>query len=218
MIRIDPSWTSQLLELQETGMGYQIVELSTTALQGAPIVIVNADRALDDDEMRSRFGMTVERGVHSNALARLASHEGGERVRLLHPTGFGRLRGTIAAKGTVDDAVPEMSARDERFLRFSAFADDRRILQDGTVLPGTYVTSYADGSTVTTGTEAVARYALPNPAPAVHRFHLKPPQVVRVRRGTVQPANGQPGGGDEVVLDDGAPKGTRYQQDTIPAI
>src|SRR5436190_1959944 len=65
--------------------------------------------------------------------------------------------------------------------------------------------------------EAVERYALPNPDPATHRFYLRPPAPIPVRRGTVQPANGHQGGGDEVIFDNGAPAKTRYKQDVIPS-
>ena len=76
-----------------------------------------------------------------------------------------------------------------------ATKDDARINHaDGSVLPGTYVTTQADGLRITNGKEPVERYALPNPDPAVHRFWLKPPARIQVRRGTVQPANGHQGG------------------------
>jgi hypothetical protein len=67
-----------------------------------------------------------------------------------------------------------------------------------------------------TGMDAVRRYALPNPDPAVHRFFLKPLAAIPVRRGTVQPAYGRPGGGAEVIFEEGAPAGTKYEQDEIP--
>lgn len=69
---------------------------------------------------------------------------------------------------------------------------------------------------VKTGTDAVRRYALPNPAPAVHRCHLKPPRPIEVQRGTVQPAFGQPGGGVEIIFVRGSPAGTKFKQDQIP--
>lgn len=67
-----------------------------------------------------------------------------------------------------------------------------------------------------TGKDAVRRYALPNPDPAVYRYYLEPPTIIDVRRGTVQPAFGQPGGGAEVIFENGAPSGTKRAQDRIP--
>lgn len=67
-----------------------------------------------------------------------------------------------------------------------------------------------------TGAEAVERYALPNPEPAVHQLWLRPPDPIPVRRGTVQPAFGHKGGADEVIFETGAPTGTCHKRDSIP--
>jgi hypothetical protein len=50
----------------------------------------------------------------------------------------------------------------------------------------------------------------------LHRFYLRPPDPIPVRRGRVQPAFGQPGGGVEVIFETGVPPRTKYKQDTIP--
>ena len=63
-----------------------------------------------------------------------------------------------------------------------------------------YATTEADARNVGTGREAVARYALPDPAPASFVFTILPDGGTVIQRGTVQPAFGQPGGGVEVLL------------------
>ena len=94
----------------------------------------------------------------------------------------------------------------QRFCRFSAFSNDRRILPDSTLLPGTYVTSVNDADHVNTGLSAVARYALPNNAPAIFRFDvtIRPEKPVRLMCGTVKSAHNQSGRGIEFrILDHG---------------
>lgn len=91
------------------------------------------------------------------------------------------------------------------FVRFSAFRNDRRILPDGSLRRGTYVTSARDAQMVPSGYAAVGRYALPNPLPAVHRFDILLRGPVQGLVGTVAPAYSQAGGGVEVELVYGAP-------------
>jgi len=85
------------------------------------------------------------------------------------------------------------------------------------LLPGTYATTAADAARVATGTQAVARYALPNPTPAIHRFTIQPPVGTNLQRGIAQPAYGQPGGGVEVIFTAGSPDHTvTFPPDIIP--
>lgn len=72
--------------------------------------------------------------------------------------GLFEARAYSAGRGAAADAASELSKKDEEFRRFSAFADDIRILADGSVVPGTYVTTQSDAEKVTTGKEPVERY------------------------------------------------------------
>lgn len=122
-----------------------------------------------------------------------------------------------AASGPASDAPDEATAGEEEFKRFSAFAKDRRITPKQGLLPGTYATTAADAKHVATGSQAVARYALPNPMPAIYRFTIRPPAGTPVRRGTVMPAYGQPGGGVEIIFTKGSPDHTvTLPPDVIP--
>lgn len=84
------------------------------------------------------------------------------------------------------------------------------------LLPGTYATTEADARNVKSGTDAVARYALPNPAPASCRFTITPRKDTPVQYGVVQPAHGQPGGGIEVIFTTGTQPRTVTGPDKIP--
>ena len=66
------------------------------------------------------------------------------------------------------------------------------------------------------GKAAVARYALPNPAPASNVFTIKPHKDTVIQHGIVEPANDQPGGGVEVLFRDGTQPGTVTGPDKIP--
>lgn len=100
------------------------------------------------------------------------------------------------------------SRPDELFVRYSAFASDRRINQDGSVSSGTFVTTENDASQVPSGLAAVGRYALPNPAPARYRFVLSPPPGTPIHCGTAAPNFHQAGGGVEVQFSANLPRGT----------
>ena len=106
------------------------------------------------------------------------------------------------------DAPEEELQEEERFKRFSAYANDRRLTASGALVPGTYATTEKDAKHVKTGRDAVKRYALPNPAPAVHVFTIDPPLRTKLKRGVAQPAYGQPGGGVEVIFVNGSPNNT----------
>jgi hypothetical protein len=112
-------------------------------------------------------------------------------------------------------AFPIKTKANDAFVRFSAFANDRRIRPDGSLLPGTYVTSEGDAAFAQSGFAVVGRYALPNIMPATHRFDIVVPDGTIGLVGTVTPAFGQAGGGVEIEFTKGAPKGSVRSKSTI---
>lgn len=107
-------------------------------------------------------------------------------------------------------SYPSTSRPDELFVRYSAFANDRRVNPDGSVQAGTYATTETDAKHVPSGLSATARYALPNPSPAVHRFLMSPPDATPIRCGSAAPNFGQAGGGVEILFDSPLPSGTAH--------
>lgn len=219
---IAPRFTAELLALPETGMGWQLVEVQRDRLLVERVVVVNASTVAGTVSREAR--LIREGKAHDRVTDARQLLESGSPLATIQVLTKSRAisEGILApsyrlkTEGPASDAPVEGSQPDERFMRFSAFANDRRVLADGSVSAGTYVTTHADGMLVKTGREAVARYALPNPDPAVHRFHLRPPVPILVRRGIVQPAYSQPGGGVEVIFEHGAPAGTLFKTDQIP--
>lgn len=221
MLRMDPLRTRALLEQPESGMGYQIVEVVTADYKSRRGVVCNAELLLFEDEPRTALKTASIASLLAEAkssqdeirslrvLPRATASELTEAVK--EPAaGYGR------KTGPAEDAPPEKTKADEVFKRFCAFADDRRILPDGSLRPGTYATTEKDAGNVKTGKQAVARYALPDPRPASHRFTIEPRENTIVQCGVVEPAYGQPGGGVEVIFTTGTQPKTVTGRDKIP--
>lgn len=96
-----------------------------------------------------------------------------------------------------------VTSGDDFFARFSAFKIDRRYdASNGRYLAGTYWTSWNDARHVPSGLAAVARYALPNAAPAIYVTQMLPAKGIGYSYGTVRPDFNQSGGGVEVYFDE----------------
>lgn len=221
MLRLDPNLKAQLLAQPESGMGYQVVEATTVDYKLKRGVAYNAELLLFEDEPRLTLKTT--------AFARLlneAKSSAGEIKSLRVATHMASTSSAFALKETAvahgkkgspaNDAPIEKTKETEAFKRFSAYEKDNRVRPDGSLLPGTYATTEEDAKNVRTGKEAVARYALPNPAPASNVFTIKPHKDTVIQRGIVEPANGQPGGGVEVIFTDGTQPGTVTGPEKIP--
>lgn len=104
----------------------------------------------------------------------------------------------------------------DMFIRLSAFDNDKRILADGSVLKGTYATTWTDMKVTPSGLAAVGRYALPNRLSAYYLYRIIPPVGTAVLFGTVTPNYGLCGGGVEVFFPDGCSKGSAFLYEKIP--
>jgi len=104
----------------------------------------------------------------------------------------------------------------EEFIRLSAFKNDKRINEDGSVVGGTYATTPNDMNVTPSGLAAVGRYALPNRLPARYVFKITPPPFTPVYFGTVTPNYGLCGGGVEVFFPKPLPKGSAKFIKEIP--
>lgn len=210
MYRLTESDRLSLLRQPESGMGYQVVDAVTSDFRTARGVVYNAEVLLLDADSQNDRRIMLSRSL-SEAVKTASSTIGTIRsltvVSDARTTVLSRAEATKAAGGA-SDAPVEKTAQDEKFYRFSAFANDNRVQSDNSLSAGSYATPEADGITVKTGTEAVERYALPNPDPASYRFKVSPLKDTKVQRGIVQPANGHKGGGAEVIFTAGTTKDT----------
>lgn len=104
----------------------------------------------------------------------------------------------------------------EEFVRLSAFKNDKRIGEDGSVAGGTYATTPNDMNVTPSGLAAVGRYALPNRLPAKYVFKITPPPFTPIYFGTVTPNYGLCGGGVEVFFPNPLPRGSAKFIKEIP--
>jgi hypothetical protein len=213
MLRLPDSLVRKLVSQPESGMGYQLVdvELSSGVIRG---VAYNAELVLREEEPRTLLNVRVFETLLKAAEIR----------EIIDVNVRGSMKKTVSAvferavarAGEAKDAPVEATAAEDEFRRFSAYATDRRRLADGSLSPGTYATTAADALNVKTGTEAVRRYALPDPAPASYVLTSRPAAKTAIQRGIVAPAYGQPGGGVEVIFPNGTAPSTTTGPDQIP--
>ena len=217
MLRLNPSETENLLAEPETGMGYQIVEAIVDSKKEQGIAY-NAELLFLSNESRNRLRSDPYTTVLESAQS------SGSRIKhlrvLLRETATHRSSRSwdTAEKnpGPAKDAPIEKTKSGEVFKRFSAYENDRRRRSDGSWRAGTYATTEEDAKNVKTGKDAVARYALPNPAPASYVFTGSPHKDTDIQKGIAAAANGQPGGGVEVIFTNGTQPGTVTEAAKIP--
>lgn len=198
MIELLESQTSALLGQPESGMGYQTVEVEIpSGVRQA--TVYNADLLVWEEEPRAHLAASVyERsaGTAGEVEARMI-----RSIRVVPREPDVRsapwMRGLVrtASTGPAADGEPRGTAPGSVFMRFTAYLNDRRITPEKGLLPGTYATTEEDSRLVATGEQAVERYALPNPAPAVYRFRIDPTAGTQHQAGMVQPAYGRAGAG-----------------------
>lgn len=214
MLRLTDAFVRDLLALPESGMGYQLVAATMKDNAMKRAVAYNAELLVFDDE--PRVGLSFK--AHE-ALLRDARNSEGEikSLRLVTKSAASaavheRSAAKPAAPTPAADAPLEATKAGEVFKRFSAYMNDRRVLPDKSLSPGSYATTEADAKNVRTGAEAVARYSLPDPKPASYVVTVRPQAATPIRTGTVAPAFGQSGGGVEVIF----PVGTQPATVTGP--
>ena len=86
----------------------------------------------------------------------------------------------------------------------------------GIIPAGTYLTSQKDTRFAESGLGAVARYALPNPTPAIFRFAIGLPTGTVLMCGTASPSFGQSGGGVELRTDEAIRHAHVYDPEILP--
>src|SRR5258708_34479017 len=166
-----------LLELPETGMGFQLVE----ALAGGvnrPFLVFNSERAIDLTEIQLESSddpaAILRNGLRNVELLMTSSvqtifsapQQHSFRLlssRILSPTPFTSSVASSAPKVALPSSlVKHVSLPAPRaFHRFSAFNPDRRVdPTTGSFLPGTYAAPESEVPFVPTGFTAVGRFAL----------------------------------------------------------
>ena len=216
-----------LLGWKETGMGYQVAEINRAwylvfnAQVALPAQLqLEGERADPGQLSRPLSEWLNEDDVKwLNDTAELAASQNGEEepatAQQARIEALGKLTGSVSRIRT-HGSYASTSRPSEIFVRYSAFHPDFRIGRNGSVRPGTYVTTATDMPHVPSGMAAVGRYALPNPAPALYIYTMSPPSAVGLQCGTAAPKFGQAGGGVEVLFTAALPVGTAHGPNVIP--
>jgi hypothetical protein len=214
MIKLSDAQITQMINQPESGMGYQNVEVEyQKELRKATVkaTVYNGELLLWEEEPRSLLrGSTYEFMIKSASSvdARLIkSIKVVPPQRIIAKSAFDKFAERIPGKPATE-GEPQKTKKAEIFMRFTAYKNDRRITPQRGLVPGTYATTEEDSKNVKNGTEAVERYALPDPKPAIYRNKIEPLEDTLYRKGTVQPAYGHKGGGVEVIFDNGTDDNT----------
>jgi len=209
--------TKSLMDLPETGMGFQLVEAviwgNTTAL-----LVLNSERAIDLSEIELvpgkdpsailRNGLHIIEIMKSGVVETIFAAPQPHSFRLLSsriakmPTTTGAAAANSRQAALPSSLVKHVALSANRvFHRFSAFNPDRRIdPATGSFLPGTYAAPESEVPFVPTGFVVVGRFALPNNLPASYHYEIEAPSGTSVDFGTVAPSFGQAGGGVEAYF------------------
>ena len=222
MYLFEGEYIRELLNKPEYGMGYQRIRAKLTNGNSQAGYVFNAQLFVPEGDQI--LHMFVERRMAFAKALTMADSSSSIRSFEVIPryTNKAPFGGQTLAKNYLQeskaaaDGPVESTKTDEIFKRFTAYQNDRRITKSGGLLSGSYATTKADAHYAATGRQAVARYALPNPEPAIFVFTIEPPSGTTIQRGTVQPAHAQPGGGAEVIFPIGTDDKTVTGPDVIP--
>lgn len=219
MEKLSESLTNKLIRLPETGMGYQIVDATYRDYRHRDAIVLNGSliEPIVGDVRQMMKSLLSEDVQYIAKSASYTSDIIDVNLRTL-PMMFKSAQ--FDESLSAESASTSNSLEDEVFIRFSAFLDDKRITKDKGLVPGTYATTFEDAEyCLDNRINPVARYALPSTKAVKYAFRVEPPAKTELKRGTVQPANDQPGGGDEVVFVKGSPANTvtKVQDLTVSA-
>jgi hypothetical protein len=216
MWNLNDTAVEELLELPETGMGFQLVEASIWGTV-TPLLVLNGQRAIDlsqaglvegdDPAIVLRNGLHIIEAMKGDVTLTMIAAPGPRSFKLLQgrigpPTGPGITTGASVAAALPSSLIKHDTLKANRlFYRYSAFSPDKRVdPKTGNFLPGTYAAPASEVPFVPTGFIAVGRFALPNTLPASYRYEIEAPTGTSVDFGTVAPAFGQAGGGVEAYF------------------
>jgi hypothetical protein len=204
-------------------MGYQRVEATLRDNKTRRGIAFNAELLILDDETQAALRMDAGIVDPYAAILKKSAENSGTKIKALRVlnsvAGTGHtaaVRALQGKAGPAKDAPTEKTKAGQVFKRFSAYRNDRRVTPGGGMLPGSYATTEEDAKHVKTGQDAVERYALPNPEPASYPFKIEPHKDTDIKYGVAEPANGQPGGGVEVIYTKGTQEKTVTPLAKIP--
>lgn len=212
MIKVSPEIQKKLLNMPESGMGYQIVEATYSDYSRKECIVLNATIA---EPTNNRSAQEVFKSISLEEANRVYKFTAASAniIDVSLKADKGIFKASVVklseARGA-DKAPKELTEKGEQFVRFSPFEDDNRIDKvNKKAKPGTYATTKEDAEyCLSAKIDPIERYALPRILPVKYAFDINPLENTVVQRGTVEPANNQPGGGKEVFFSKGTDNNT----------
>lgn len=210
------STQEELKSLPESGMGYQLIEANFCGeYTTRKLIVLNEELIVEDNYMRKDY----LRQIFSKGFKRsvqLAEYKSVKNIRLIskEERSLNVLKeGSSKSSGAKDSPLINPDGKTYH-VRLSAYDDDKRIdKKNNCLLPGSYTTTKKDyEKCVNEKDDPVERYALPNDEKVEWAFHILPVSKDVYRFGTVQPAFGKRGGGEECFFENGTSFGTFKEQ------
>ncbi|MCK9166669.1 MAG: hypothetical protein ACOYB8_08510 [Eubacteriaceae bacterium] len=217
----------QFLHLDETGMGYQVIEGHRQNKRfKEKFIVYNSELIVEFDKVKEfkqrtkteKYSRILNEAqviyfvkdtislVPRNKITELRTlNEAKRRDKHRYPNG----------KGAADNKEEEVNTDGkEVFVRLSAYENDRRIdFVKKKLVRGTYTTTYNDYYVcVKDDDDPIDRYALPNDENVKWAFYVRPNKSDIVQRGIVQPLFGHDGGGIETFFKYGTSENTYYKK------
>lgn len=203
----------QLLNLPETGMGYQIiVAREEKKYETRRFVVLNSELIVESYRAEEYLQQILTEGIAKfKAQAEVLNLK--NIVVLNKFEAFGKVNEDKPAiiKGAKDS--PETRANGvEVFVRLSPFYYDKRIDRVKKCLhPQSFATTFIDYDTCRKQKiDPIERLALPSEELINWVFHIRPTISDIIQRGIVQPANGHRGGGAEAYFKNGTSPSTFF--------
>lgn len=205
-----------LLNLPETGMGYQIIEARKPGnYKQEFFLVLNSEIVIEMNGYESDFVMKVM----MEGIASIKANA--EIISLYSISVFSKMRFQDVVteskndneRGAIENQVV-LATGEEGFARLSAFDNDRRVDKVNKCLrAGSFSTTEEDYlKSKTTNDDPVERYALPMNDKVKFAFYIRPQKIDTMQRGIVQPAYGKRGGGIEAYFEKGTVQGTLVKQ------
>lgn len=214
--KLSTTQENELLNLPETGMGYQVVEaIKDGNYRREKYLVLNSEVVI---EMNASTSDNVRKVINEGIFAfRVnANFITLNAMTVLNEKQFRNIVNESKnenERGAIENPVVNTTG-EEIFVRLSAFDSDRRVDKINMCLrAGAYTTTMDDYlKCKAINDDPVERYALPNNDKVQFAFHILPLKSDTLQRGIVQPANGKRGGGKEAYFAKGTAAGTFKKQ------
>ncbi|WP_310558069.1 hypothetical protein [Flavobacterium sp.] len=224
IFRAQAQFTQTLLNLPETGMGYQIIDARKSGRYATErFVVYNGELIVELDSNFNAYKRQIVLNSYtktfsaSNFIALenpvLVKKDLIRSVRTFSAMNMMTKDRNQGTTGAVDNQ-PIYANGTDVFVRLSAYEDDRRIdFINKKLKNGTFTTTEKDYlACKNTNDDPVDRYALPNDEIIKWAFYIRPTSSDKYRPGVVQPANNHNGGGIEALFDNGTSNNTYFKK------